>query len=87
MRASIISMMKKGIVAFSDFREGGSEGVELLKQAMSELPIKCIVLGRTEYYFDLTKDLKIAKKVDQEICQPKFLRPSLRHSKSGGWTR
>src|ERR671918_2330036 len=55
MRTSIISMMKKGVVAFADFREGGSEGVNLLKQAMSALPIKCIVLGRIEYYFDLLK--------------------------------
>ena len=62
MRTSIISMMKKGVVAFADFREGGSEGVNLLKQAMSALPIKCIVLGRIEYYFDLLKDLKITKK-------------------------
>ena len=72
MRASIISMMKKGIVAFSDFREGGCEGVELLKQAMSELPIKCIVLGRAEYYFDLTKDLRMAKKGDRRL-PPKAL--------------
>jgi cytosine/adenosine deaminase-related metal-dependent hydrolase len=72
MRASIISMIKKGIVAFSDFREGGCEGVELLKQAMSELPIKCIVLGRAEYYFDLTKDLRIAKKGDLRL-PPKAL--------------
>lgn len=72
MRASIISMMKKGIVAFSDFREGGCKGVELLKQAMSELPIKCVVLGRAEYYFDLTKDLRIAKKGDLRL-PPKAL--------------
>jgi cytosine/adenosine deaminase-related metal-dependent hydrolase len=62
MRTSIISMMKKGVVAFADFREGGSEGVNLLKQAISALPIKCIVLGRIEYYFDLIKVLKITKK-------------------------
>lgn len=62
MRTSIISMMKKGVVTFADFREGGSEGVNLLKQAISALPIKCIVLGRIEYYFDLIKDLKITKK-------------------------
>lgn len=62
MRTSIISMMKKGVVAFADFREGGPEGVNLLKQAISALPIKCIVLGRIEYYFDLIKVLKITKK-------------------------
>ena len=62
MRASVISMMKKGIVAFADFREGGLEGLELLKQATSSLPIKCIVFGRVEYYFDLTKDSKANRK-------------------------
>lgn len=62
MRASVISMMKKGIVAFADFREGGLEGLELLKQAISSLPIKCIVFGRVEYYFDLTKDSKANRK-------------------------
>ena len=62
MRASVISMMKKGIVAFADFREGGFEGLELLKQAISALPIKCLVFGRVEYYFDLTKDSKANRK-------------------------
>ena len=62
MRTSAISMMKRGIVAFADFREGGYEGIELLKQAISALPIKCIMLGRIEYYFDLLRDLKTDRK-------------------------
>lgn len=61
MRASIISMMKKGIVAFADFREGGSDGINLLRQAISTLPIKCIILGRIEFYFDLITNLKVAR--------------------------
>jgi cytosine/adenosine deaminase-related metal-dependent hydrolase len=55
MRSSAISMMKKGIVAFADFREGGVEGVKLLKAAISDLPIKCVILGRLEYYFNQIK--------------------------------
>jgi cytosine/adenosine deaminase-related metal-dependent hydrolase len=51
MRNSAISMMKKGITAFADFREGGYSGVKLLKDAVSDLPIKCVILGRVEYYF------------------------------------
>ena len=51
---SAISMMKKGILAFADFREGGPEGVKLLKDAISGLPIKCIILGRIEQYFEPT---------------------------------
>jgi cytosine/adenosine deaminase-related metal-dependent hydrolase len=55
MRSSAISMMKKGIVAFADFREGGPEGVKLLKDAISDLPIKCMIFGRVEYYLDPSK--------------------------------
>ena len=50
IRNSAMSMMKKGIVAFADFREGGPEGVELLKEATAGLPIKCVALGRTRHY-------------------------------------
>jgi cytosine/adenosine deaminase-related metal-dependent hydrolase len=55
MRSSAISMMKKGITAFADFREGGKYGVELLRDAISDLPIKCVILGRVESYFDPVK--------------------------------
>jgi cytosine/adenosine deaminase-related metal-dependent hydrolase len=54
IRSSALSMMKKGITTFADFREGGLEGVKLLKDAISGLPIKCIVFGRVEYYVDIT---------------------------------
>ncbi len=50
IRNSAMSMMKKGIVAFADFRENGPEGVELLKEATAGLPIKCVALGRTGHY-------------------------------------
>ena len=53
MRASAISMMRNGITTFVDFREGGVEGVTLLKNAIIDLPIKCLILGRIEYYFDI----------------------------------
>ncbi|MEP0825163.1 MAG: amidohydrolase family protein, partial [Nitrososphaera sp.] len=52
IRNSAISMMKKGIVAFADFREDGPEGVKLLKEAIAGLPIKCIALGRTNHHSD-----------------------------------
>ncbi|HKU48935.1 MAG TPA: amidohydrolase family protein [Nitrososphaera sp.] len=50
IRNAAVSMMKKGIVAFADFREGGIDGVRLLKGAIDGLPIKCIALGRSGYY-------------------------------------
>ena len=52
IRNSAISMMKNGIVAFADFREDELEGIRLLKDAIEGLPIKCIALGRINYYSD-----------------------------------
>lgn len=53
MRGTAQSMMKRGITAFADFREGEIEGLKLLDDALSGLSIKCIRLGRPEYYFNL----------------------------------
>ena len=50
MKNSCRSMIKKGITTFVDFREGGLEGVNLLKQVLSSVPIRSIILGRLEYY-------------------------------------
>ncbi|HSD04946.1 MAG TPA: amidohydrolase family protein [Nitrosopumilaceae archaeon] len=50
MRNSCISMMKKGITTFIDFREGGLDGILILKKAISNLPIRSIILGRIDYY-------------------------------------
>jgi cytosine/adenosine deaminase-related metal-dependent hydrolase len=52
MRNTAVSMLKSGIVAFADFREGGLDGVELLRRAVSGLKIKPLVLGRIEKYFE-----------------------------------
>lgn len=52
MRASALAMMKRGIVAFADFREGEIEGIKLLDEALLDLSIKCVILGRPEYYFN-----------------------------------
>lgn len=49
IRNTAVSMMKKGIVAFADFREGGPAGIRLLREAIAGLSIKCISLGRTGY--------------------------------------
>lgn len=50
MRNSCHSMLNKGITTFVDFREGGIEGVLLLKQILSELPLRSFILGRLEFY-------------------------------------
>jgi cytosine/adenosine deaminase-related metal-dependent hydrolase len=52
IKSSAISMLKKGITAFVDFREGGPDGTLLLREAVAGLPIKCVALGRVDYYSD-----------------------------------
>ncbi len=50
VRSTAVSMLKSGITAFADFREGGPEGVRLLRDAVSGLPIRCVALGRVDHY-------------------------------------
>ena len=52
MRAACASMIRKGITTFVDFREGGAEGVALLKNAVRGLGIRAVILGRLEQYHD-----------------------------------
>jgi cytosine/adenosine deaminase-related metal-dependent hydrolase len=56
MRSSAISMMRNGVVVFADFREGALQGIDQIKEATSGLSIKSIVLGRPEYYYDISRD-------------------------------
>ena len=50
MKNTCHSMIKKGITTFVDFREGGLDGILLLRKALTQVPIRTIVLGRIEYY-------------------------------------
>jgi cytosine/adenosine deaminase-related metal-dependent hydrolase len=50
IKNSAKSMIKKGITTFVDFREGGLDGVLLLKKSLIDVPIRCVILGRIEYY-------------------------------------
>ena len=50
IRNTCESMIRKGITSFVDFREGGLEGVLLLKKTLASIPIRSIILGRVEYY-------------------------------------
>jgi cytosine/adenosine deaminase-related metal-dependent hydrolase len=69
VRSSAISMLKNGITTFADFREGGPQGVRLLREAILGLPIKCVVLGRVDHYESplgeglLDRELAIAREV------------------------
>ena len=67
MRSSLISMMRNGIVAFADFREGGLQGIDQIKEATSGLSIKSLVLGRPEHYYDISRDFFNNPKFDPNV--------------------
>jgi len=70
MKNSCLSMIKNGITTFVDFREGGLEGVLLLKKTISTLPIRSIILGRVEYYQkqkEITQNTSFAKSKQKEL--------------------
>ncbi|MFB6117890.1 amidohydrolase family protein [Halosegnis sp.] len=46
MRNSIAYMRESGTAAFLEFREGGVEGVERLREAAADSPVEPVVLGR-----------------------------------------
>jgi cytosine/adenosine deaminase-related metal-dependent hydrolase len=52
IKSSAVSMLEKGITAFADFREGGPDGVKLLREAVAGLPVRCVALGRADHYSD-----------------------------------
>ena len=70
MRKSAISMLKKGITTFVDFREGGIVGIQLLRQALKGLPIRVVILGRLDYY-QTTNEIK------KNTSMPKFYQTEL----------
>jgi len=70
MRKTSLSMMKKGITCFVDFREGGLEGVFLAKKALKGIPIRSIILGRIEKYQStdqIKKNLTIPNHYQKEL--------------------
>lgn len=50
MRNTCHSMLRKGITTFVDFREGGMDGVILLRKALADIPLRAIILGRIDFY-------------------------------------
>jgi cytosine/adenosine deaminase-related metal-dependent hydrolase len=50
MRSSMMEMLETGTTTLVDFREGGVEGLSLIKKAAEGVPIKKIVLGRHDTF-------------------------------------
>lgn len=51
MRESMWEMYRSGISHFIDYREGGLEGVKLLKKAAEDIPITPIILARDSSFY------------------------------------
>ena len=49
IRNAAMSMLHKGITTFVDFREGGLEGINLIRNVVENIPIKKIILGRIDF--------------------------------------
>ena len=72
IKNSAKSMIKKGITTFIDFREGGLDGVLLLKSALDNLPIRCIILGRIEHYNtknEIKQNMSLPKEYIKQLTQ------------------
>lgn len=71
IRNSCISMIRNGITTFIDFREGGLEGVDLLRRATEGLAIRPVVMARINYYQDLgmiKKNRSLPEKKKSELA-------------------
>ena len=70
MKNTCHSMIRKGITTFIDFREGGLDGVILLKKVLSDIPLRSIILGRMEFYqgsTEIRKNLPFPKAKNNEL--------------------
>ena len=59
IRQGLKEMLKSGVAAFGDFREGGLDGIRALRKASRGLPIRPVILGRpmadSKAEFELTR--------------------------------
>ncbi|MFX1450370.1 MAG: amidohydrolase family protein [Promethearchaeota archaeon] len=64
MRNSFKEMLSSGTTTFVDFREGGPEGILILKEALEDFLIRAFILGRTPPDFNTPHEiLKMANGV------------------------
>ncbi len=61
MKDSMWKMVSSGTTHFIDYREGGIKGVELLRKASKDIPIKPIILGRDDSFYGDDPDLSKVK--------------------------
>lgn len=69
MHETAKEMLYSGTSTFIDFREGGIKGINLLKQAIYDLPINACILGRSDKYYDSTTTPEEARLITRELLQ------------------
>ena len=72
MKNSCNSMLNKGITTFVDFREGGLDGILMLKEVLTKIPIRSIILGRLEFYqnnIEIKKNIAFPKNKVEELTK------------------
>ncbi|MDL2271029.1 amidohydrolase family protein, partial [Methanobrevibacter sp. OttesenSCG-928-I08] len=69
MKVSMWNMLNSGTTHFIDYREGGIEGIKLLKEAAENIPISPIILGRDDIFFEEEPDLNKAKRTIRNILK------------------
>ena len=72
MKNSCNSMLNKGITTFVDFREGGLEGILMLKEVLTKIPIRSIILGRLEFYqnnIEIKRNVAFPKNKIEELTK------------------
>jgi len=70
MKNTCYTMIKKGITTFVDFREGGLDGVLLLRKVLEDIPLRSIILGRMEFYqgsSEIKKNIPFPKSKTHEL--------------------
>ncbi|HML04792.1 MAG TPA: amidohydrolase family protein [Methanobacterium sp.] len=69
MQESMNDMLSTGTSTFVDFREGGLEGIELIDEAAKEAPIRKIILGRDELFYNEEAKKAEIKKIVKKLLE------------------
>jgi cytosine/adenosine deaminase-related metal-dependent hydrolase len=74
MKDSLQDMIQTGTTTFVDFREGGVEGVGILRESLEDIPLRAIVLGRQDSFLNknaaksqIVADIKEILEISQGI--------------------
>ncbi|MDR3063619.1 MAG: amidohydrolase family protein [Methanobrevibacter sp.] len=69
MKKSLWRLLKSGTTHLIDYREGGLNGVKLLKEASKEFPISTTILSRDEIFYDKDASSIELKKIIKKLLK------------------